>query len=63
MRHKSLLDFKIQRHHGIPMRRSDQVIILKNKEKKKRTYRLANFAIPTDRRVKIKESEKKRKEK
>ena len=50
-----LWDFEIQTDHIISARRPDQVIV----NKKKRTYRIVNFAIPADHRVKLKEGEKK----
>ena len=53
--HIHLWDFKIQTDHLISTRRTDLVII----NKKKRTCRIVNFAVPTDYRVKLKESEKK----
>ena len=57
--HKLLCDFEIQTYHQISARRPDQVIIQK---KKKRTCRIVDFAVPADHRVKLKESEKKGKE-
>ena len=52
--HKILWGFEIQTDHLISTRRPDLVIINKKKE---RTYRLIDFAVPADHRVKIKESE------
>ena len=54
--HKILRDFVIQTHHIIPARRPDQVII----KRIKRTRRIADFTVPPDHTVKIKENEKKR---
>ena len=48
--HKLLWDFKIQTDHLISARRPDIVII----NKKKRTYRNVDFAVPIDHRVKLK---------
>ena len=46
--------FEIQTDHLISARRQDLVIV----NKKRRTCRIANFAVPADHRVKLKESEK-----
>ena len=48
-------DFDIQMDHQISARRPDLIII----NKKKRTCKIVDFAIPTDSRVKLKENEKK----
>ena len=53
--YKIIGDFETQKDHSIPARIPDLVMINK---KKKRIYRKADFAIPGDRRVKIKEIEK-----
>ena len=53
--HKLLWDFEIQTDHLISARRSDLLII----NKKKRTCKIVDFAVPADNRVKLKESEKK----
>ena len=53
--HKLFWDFEIQTDYLISARRPDLVII--NKEK--RTCRIVDFAVSADRRVKLKESEKK----
>ena len=53
--HKLLRDFEIKTDHLILARRPDFIII--NKEKK--TCRIVDFAVPTDDRVKLKESEMK----
>ena len=53
--HKLLWDFKIQMDHLIPTRRPDLKII----NKKKRTRKIVDFAVPADNRVKLKECEKK----
>ena len=55
--HKLLWDFNIQTDHLIPARRPDLIII----NKKKRTCKIVNFAIPADHRIKLKECEKKNK--
>ena len=52
--HKLLWDFEIQIDHLISTRQPDLVII----NKKKRTYRNVDFAVPDDHSVKLKESEK-----
>ena len=54
--HKLLWDFYIQMDHLISTRRPDLIIL--NKEKK-RTCRIVDLAATADRRVKLKESEKK----
>ena len=54
--HRLLWDFKIQSDHLILARRPDLII---SKLKKKRTRRIVDFAVSADRRVKLKESEKK----
>ena len=53
--HKLLRDFDIQTDHLISDRRPDLIII----NKKERTCRIVDFAVPVDHRVKLKESEKK----
>ena len=64
--HKLLLDFDIHTDHLISTRRPDQIIInnknkkQKNKNKKKtRIYKIVDFAVPVDHRIKLKECEKK----
>ena len=52
--HKLLWDFEIQMDHLISAKRLDLVII----NKKKRTCRIVDFAVPGDPRVKLKENEK-----
>ena len=54
--HKLLWDFDIQRDHQISVRRADLLII---NNKKRRTCKIVDFAIPVDYRIKLKESEKK----
>ena len=49
-------DFDIHTYHLISARRPDLVIISK---KKKRSCKIVDFAVPTDHRIKLKESEKK----
>ena len=53
--HKLLWDFNIQMDHVIPARRPDLIII----NKKKRTCKIVDFAVPADHRIKLKECEKK----
>ena len=53
--HKLPWDFEIQTNHQISARRPDLIII----NKKKRTCRIVDFAVPADHRVKLKEWEKK----
>ena len=53
---KLLWDFNIQTDHLILARRPDLIII--NKKKKKRIHKIVDFAVPTDRRINLKESEK-----
>ena len=52
---KLLWNFGIQTEHLISAKRPDLIII----NKKKRTYRIVDFAVQADHRVKLKESEKK----
>ena len=53
--HKLLWDFNIQTDHLIPARIPDLIII----NKKKRTCKIVDFAVPADHRIKLKECEKK----
>ena len=53
--HKLLWDFNIQMDHLIPARRPGLIII----NKKKRTCKIVDFAVPADPRIKLKECEKK----
>ena len=53
--YKLLWDFDKQTDHLISARRPDQVKI---KNKKKRTCKIMDFAVPADHRVKLKESKK-----
>ena len=53
--HKLLWDFNIQTDHLIPARRPDLIII----NKKKKICKIADFAVPADQRINLKESEKK----
>ena len=55
--HKLLWDFDIHTNHLISARRPDLVII----NKKKRTCKIVDFAVPADHRIKLKECEKKNK--
>ena len=52
--HKFLWDFDIHTDHLISARRPDPIII----NKKKRTYKIVDFAVPADHRIKLKEHEK-----
>ena len=52
--HKLLWDFEIQTDHLISVRRPDLLIT----NKKKRSYKIVDIAVPADHRVKLKESEK-----
>ena len=52
--HKHLWDFEVQTDNLILARRPDLIII----NKKKRTCKIVDFAVPTDHRVKLKECEK-----
>ena len=54
--HKLLWDFNIQMDPLIPDRRPDLIII---NNKKKRTCKIVDFAVPADYRIKLKECEKK----
>ena len=55
--HKLLMDFNIETDHLISSRRSGLIII--NQKKRKRIYKIVDFAVPADQRVKLKEIEKK----
>ena len=55
--HKILWDFKNRTDYLISARRPDLVIV--NNKRKKRTYRIVDFAVLTNLRLKLKESEKK----
>ena len=48
--HKLLWDFNIQTDHLIPARRPDLIII----NKKNRTCKIVDFAVPADHRIKLK---------
>ena len=52
------MGFEIQMDHLISARRPD-LIIIKKKKKKLRTWKTVDFAVLVDHRVKLKESEKK----
>ena len=54
--HELLRDFDIHTDHLILARRPDLIIINK---KKKRTFKIVDFAVPADHRIKLKECEKK----
>ena len=56
MTHEFLWDFNIQTDHLMLARRPELIII---KQKKREFAKLSNFAVPTDHRIKLKESEKK----
>ena len=53
--HKLVWDFDIYTDHLISARRLDLIIINKNE----RTFKIVDFAVPTDYRIRLKESEKK----
>ena len=53
--HKLLWDFNIQTDHLIPARRPGLIII----NKKKRIYKIVDFAVPVDHRINLKECAKK----
>ena len=53
--HKLRWDFDIQTEHLISARKPDLIII----NKKKRTCKIVDFAVPADHRIKLKECEKK----
>ena len=55
--HKLLWDFDVQTDHQISAKRPDLIII--NNNKKKRTCKIVDFAVPADHRIKLKECEKK----
>ena len=56
--HKILWDFEIQTDNLMLARRPDLVIVnKKEKKKEKKTFRIVDFAVPTEHRVKLKESE------
>ena len=54
MTHKLLWDFNIQTDHLISARRPNLI-----KTKKKRTFKIVDFAVPADHKIKLKECEKK----
>ena len=51
--HELLWDFNIQTDHLIPARRPDLIII----NKRKRIFKIVDFAVPADHRINLKESE------
>ena len=53
--HKLLWDFDIHTDHLISARGPNLIII----NKKKRTFKIVNFAVPADHKIKLKECEKK----
>ena len=53
--HKLLWDFDVQTDHLISVRRPDLIII----SKKKRIYKILDFAVPADHRIELKVYEKK----
>ena len=62
--HKLLWDFDIQTDHLISARKPDLIIITtttttNNNNNKKRTYKIVDFAVPVEHRIKLKENEKK----
>ena len=58
--HKLLWDFDKQTDHLISASRPNSIITKKKKKKKKnRTWKIVDFAVPADYKIKLKESEKK----
>ena len=57
--HKILWNFEIQMDHRILARRADLQII----NNRKRTFQIVDFALPANHRGKIKENEKKKRQK
>ena len=55
--HKLLWDFDIETDYLISARRPDTIII--NKQKKEEDFKIVDFAVPADHRIKLKECEKK----
>ena len=55
--HKPVWDFDIHTDHLISTRRPDLIII--KKKKKKSTWKIVDFAVPVNHRIKLKECEKK----
>ena len=53
--HKLLWDFYIQTDHLIPARRPDLIVI----NKRKRIFKIVDFAVPAEHRINLKETEKK----
>ena len=53
-KHRLLWDFDIQKDHLISARRPDLILI----NKKKRTCKIVDFAVPADHRIKLKECDK-----
>ena len=53
--HKLLWNFNIQTDHLIPARRPDLIIIIK----RKRICKIVHFAVPADKTINLKKSEKK----
>ena len=56
--HKLLWDFDIHTDHLISARRPDLIIINKKQKKTKNIYKIVDFAVPADHRIKLKEYEK-----
>ena len=57
--HKLLWDFDVQTDHLISARGPDLIIINKKKKKKERIYKIVDFSVPADHKIKLKECEKK----
>ena len=55
--HKLLWDYDIQTDHLLSAKRPD-LIIIKQKKKKKKICKIVDFAVPADHRIKLKECEK-----
>ena len=56
--HKFLCDFEIQTDHQISARRLDIITINNNNNKRLRAYRIVDFVVQADHRVKLKECER-----
>ena len=54
--HKPFWDFEVQTDHQISTRQPDLILI----NKRKKTYRTVNFAVPADLSVNLKESERRK---
>ena len=57
--HKLLWNFDMETDYLIFVRRPDLIIINNNNNKKTRIFKIVDFAVPADHRIKLKECEKK----